>query len=467
MSDDREISHAQRKMWILDRFRPGSTVYTIPLIYHVDGDLDVAALDRALSKVVRRHEVLRTVYRVRAGAVLQVVRPAEAVNVPVVDVSGHADPDAEAHRHADAEGRRPFDLAVGPVIRALLLRTALNRHLLCLTVHHIACDGESLQILEHELSVCYRAAVQREPSGLRPLDEQYADFAAWQASRRIRMRTGQMVEHWRSHLAGLPAPATLPADRERPTILGVIGGHVRFTVEPAVTDRTVTLAKACRATPFAVLLATYAALVRMRGGGADVVIGVPVTSRQRESHYRMIGMFVNMLVHRIDTSGQPTFEELVQRARDESRRAMAHQAVPFDLLVEELKPVRAPGFNPVFQLMLGYQESASKKDTGRGLTLSGCAVRGEFGDTATAKVDLSLTLTRSDTGFSGRLEYNTDLFEAATAREIVEQFRTILAAGTTEPQLRLGGPGLSLGETATGLRDEGCVQALGAVRRNS
>ncbi|MFI5773846.1 condensation domain-containing protein [Streptomyces sp. NPDC051658] len=440
MSDDREVSPAQRKVWILDRFRPGSAVYTVPLIYRVDGDLDVAALDRALSEVVRRHEVLRTVYRMRAGAVRQVVRPAGTVNVPVVDVSGHPDPDAEARRRADAEGRRPFDLAAGPVIRPLLLRAAPDRHLLCLTLHHIACDGGSLQILEHELSVCYRAARRREPSGLRPLDEQYADFAAWQTSRLTQARTGPLVEHWRTHLAGLPAPASLPADRERPAVQGVFGGHVRFSVEPAVTDRTVTLAKACRATPFAVLLAVYAALVRLRGGGADVVIGAPVTSRQRESHHRMIGMFVNTLVHRVDVSGQPTFEELVHRARDESRRAMAHQAVPFDLLVDELKPVRDPGFNPVFQLMLGYQEAAREEGAGGGLTLSGCTVRGEFGDTATAKVDLSLTVTRSGEGCSGRLEYNTDLFEAATARDIAEQFRTILAAGTADPQLRLGEP---------------------------
>ncbi|MEU7580895.1 condensation domain-containing protein [Streptomyces sp. NPDC041068] len=459
MNDDHEVSHAQRKLWIIDRFRPGTAVYNVPLIYAVDGDLDVAALEGALSEVVRRHEVLRTVYRIRAGTVRQVVRPAETVNVPVEDVSGHADPgttpdadreadpDAEARRRAVAEGRRPFDLAAGPVIRPLLLRTAPTRHHLCLTLHHIACDGGSLQILERELSACYRAARRGEPSGLSPLDEQYADFAAWQTARLTRTRTGPLIDHWRAHLAGVPAPATLPADRERPAFQGVFGGHVRFTVEPEVTDRMVTLAKACRATPFAVLLAVYAALVRLRGG-TDAVIGVPVTSRQRESHHRMIGMFVNTLVHRVDVTGHPTFEELVHRARDESRRAMAHQAVPFDLLVDELKPVRDPAFNPVFQLMLGYQEMAQEEGAaqadggaGRGLTLSGCAVRGEFGDTATAKADLSLTVTRSGKGCSGRLEYNADLFEAATARDIAEQFRGILATGTADPQFRLWEPG--------------------------
>ncbi|MGW1433146.1 condensation domain-containing protein [Streptomyces sp. NPDC002431] len=444
MDDDHEASHAQRKMWILDRFRPGSSVYTVPLIYRVDGDLDIAALGHALSEVIRRHEVLRTVYRMQAGSVRQVVRPAEAVDVPVVDVSEHADPDAEAHRRADAEGRRPFDLAAGPVIRPLLLRTALDRYLLCLTLHHIACDGWSLRILERELSACYRAARRREPSGLRPLDEQYADFAAWQRGLLTQARTGLLVEHWRTHLAGLPAPATLPADRERPAVQGVSGGHVRFTVEPAVTERMVVLAKACRATPYAVLLAVYAALVRLRGGGdsGEAVIGAPVTSRQRESHYRMIGMCVNTVVHRVDVSGQPTFEELVHRARDESRRAMAHRAVPFDLLVDELKPLRDPGFNPVFQLMLGYQEIPHEEDVGRGLMLPGCGVRGEFGDTATAKVDLALTVIRSGAGCSGRLEYDTDLFEAATARDITAQFCTILAVGTADPRRRLGEPGL-------------------------
>ncbi|MEV0124007.1 condensation domain-containing protein [Streptomyces sp. NPDC050703] len=438
MSSDHPCSHAQRKLWILDRFHPGSAVYAVPLVYRVEGGLDGTALDRALSEVVRRHEVLRTAYRLRAGAVRQVVRPAEAVRVPVVDVSGHADPDAEARRRAEAEGRRPFDLAAGPVIRPLLLRTAADRHLLCLTLHHIACDGWSLGILEHELSVCYRAALRREPSGLRPLDEQYADYAAWEAGLLTRARTGPLVEHWRAHLAGIPAPATLPADHERPAVHRVSGGHVGFTVEPEVADRVVTLARTCRATPFAVLLAAFAALVRLRGGGTDVVVGAPVTSRRRESHHRMIGMFVDTLVHRVDVSGRPAFTDLVHRARDESRRALAHRAVPFDLLVEELKPPRDPGFNPVFQLMLGYQEVTREEGEGRGLTLPGCDVRREFGDTATAKADLSLTVTRSGRDLSGRLEYATGLFEAATARDIAGQFRALLAAGTADPRLTPG-----------------------------
>ncbi|MDF3142960.1 MULTISPECIES: condensation domain-containing protein [unclassified Streptomyces] len=443
MTVDREVSSAQRKVWVLDRLHPGTAAYTVPLVYRIDGDLDLAVLERSLSEIVRRHDILRTVYRVRSGGVRQVALPAQPVSIPVVDVSGHEDPPAEARRLAAAESRRPFDLACGPVMRPLLLRSAPGRHLLCLTLHHIACDGWSLHVLERELSTCYRSwRVGRAPE-LPPLPEQYADFAEWQAARIADPALRPTLDHWRRRLADVPAPATLPADRPRPPVQSFAGGHVRFTVEPPVAERVGLLARACRATPFAVLLAAYAALVHVRGGGAEAVIGAPVTSRRRESDHRLIGMFVNTVVHRVDVSGAPTFRELVHRARDESRSAMAHRAAPFELLVEELNPVRDPGFNPLFQLMLGYQEAEES-----GLVLPGCEVERKFGDTATAKVDLSLTMTRDHERYTGRLEYNSDLFEATTAHSIAEQFRTLLATGTADPQLGIGtlghGPGHAL-----------------------
>ncbi|MGW1895280.1 condensation domain-containing protein [Streptomyces sp. NPDC002004] len=433
MTDDREVSPAQRSVWVLDRLCAGTAAYTIPLIYRLHGEPDVVALERSLSEVVRRHDVLRTVYRVRSGVLRQLVRPAEPVRIGVVDVSGHEDPLAEAQRLATEEGRRPFDLARHLMIRPLLLRLSPRCHLLCLTLHHIACDGGSLHVLESELSACYRSWCEGVPPELPPLPEQYADFAERQASRLAEPSLCRAVDYWRKRLADVPSPATLPADRPRPAVQGFAGGHVRFRIEPPVAERIGLLARACRATPFAVLLAAFAALIHVRGGAAEAVIGTPVTSRHEESDYRLIGMFANTVVHRVDMSRAPAFRELVHRARDESRNVMAHRDVPFDVLVEELNPVRDPGFNPLFQLMLAYQDAE-----GSGLILPGCEVDREFGDTATAKVDLSLSISRDEDSYSGRLEYNSELFEAVTARGVAEQFRTLLTIATADSQIGIG-----------------------------
>ena len=430
MTNDREVSPAQRNLWILDRLHPGTAAYTVPLFYRIHGDLDVGALERSLNDVVRRHDVLHTVYRVRSGALRQSVRPAEPLRIAVLDVSGHEDPPVEARRLATEECRRPFDLASGPMLRGLLLRSAPDRYLLCLSLHHIVCDGWSLQVLENELSACYRSWHAGVPPELPPLTEQYADFAEWQTSRLTDPSLRPALEYWRKRLAGVPSPTPLPADRPRPPVWSFAGGHVRFGIEAPVAERIGLLARACRATPFAVLLAAYAALNQMRSGDAAAVIGTPLTGRQHESHYRMIGMFANTVVHRVDLSGAPTFRELVHRARDESRNAMAHRAVPFESLVEELNPVRDPGYNPLFQLMLGYQEVEED-----GLVLPECRIAREFGDTGTAKVDLSLSISRDKKSYSGRLEYSSDLYEAATARSMTDQFQTILATATADPTI--------------------------------
>lgn len=433
MTGDRAVSCAQKRLWILDRLHPGSAAYVVPVTHRIDGDLDITVLERSLTEVVRRHEVLRTVYRIRAGRVRQVVRPARPVRIPVVDVLGHEDPRAETERLAAAEARRPFDLGSGPVIRPLLVRFSPGRHRLCLTLHHIACDGWSLRILESELSACYGAWLAGREPELPPLPEQYADFAEWQAAELAGGSLRPALDHWRGRLAGLPASAPFASDRPRPPVRSFAGGHVRFAVDPATGGRIDLLARACRATPYAVFLAALAVLVRVCGGGQEAVIGTPVTHRQSESRQRLIGMFVNTVVQRLSVPDGATFRELVHRARDESRNALVHGDLPFEVLVEELNPVRDPGLNPLFQLMLGYQEEEPA-----GLALPGCRTHRDFGDTATAKFDLTLSITRAQGRYTGRLEYSGDLFEAATAHRLAGRFHELLAAATADPLRTVG-----------------------------
>jgi non-ribosomal peptide synthetase component F len=210
------------------------------------------------------------------------------------------------------------------------------------------------------------------------------------------------------------------------------GAHVPFTLDAQVTSRTDLLARACGATPYAVTLAAFAALVRERTGGAEAVIGAPVAGRQRESHYALIGMFGNTVVQRLEVSEGTTFRELVLRARDESRRALVHQALPFELLVEELNPPRDPGANPLCQLMFSHQTATS------GLRLPGCEVVRGFGDTRTAKLDLSLSVTRDGEHCTGRLEYSTDLFEERTAHRLADRYTALLEGLTAEPHRTIG-----------------------------
>ncbi|MFF0433779.1 condensation domain-containing protein [Streptomyces sp. NPDC004327] len=433
MTGDHPVSCAQKRLWILDRLYPDTPAYSVPVVYRIDGEPDVRALEGALTGLVGRHEVLRTGYRMARGALRQAVRPAEPVPLPRVDLTGHTDPAAEAERLAVAEARRPLDLGGGEVLRPLLLTTAPGRHVLCLTLHHIVCDGWSLAVLEQELSSLYEALAAGRAPELPALTEQYADFARWQTERVAGTGLDRARGYWAEHLAGVPAVASVPADRPRPAVWSFAGAHVPFELGAEAVQQVDLVARACGTTPYAVMLAAFAALVREEGGGPEVVIGAPVALRERESHFALVGMFGNTVVQRLGVPDGTSFRELVLRARDESRAALAHQALPFELLVEELNPARDPGANPLFQLMFSYQPAAAP-----GLRLEGCRVAREFGDTRTAKVDLSLSLTRDGAGCTGRLEYSADLFEDTTARRLAARYTTLLAAAAAEPLRPIG-----------------------------
>ncbi|GAA4994830.1 hypothetical protein GCM10025734_25100 [Kitasatospora paranensis] len=427
------LSYPQQRLWFLDQLDPANPVYVVPLVHRISGPLDVDALRHALTAVVRRHQVLRTVFRPVDGAPRQFVRPAGPVPVPVVDLTDHPDPHAEAERLAAEEARRPFRLDEDLMVRPLLLRLAPTEHRLCLSLHHIACDGWSLGLLADELSTFYRSFLDGTEPGLPALDIQYAAFAEQQLARLTGEPLMEMLDHWRRRLAGAPALATLPTDHPRPPTQSHAGAHLDFTVDPQAADRVGALARECGATPFAVLLAAFAALVHACTGAAEAVVGSPVAGRTRAELQHLVGFFANTVVQRVDVSGNPTFRTLVERARDESRAAVAHQELPFEKLVEELNPARDPAYNPLFQLMLSYHEGESDA-----LALPGCEVRMVPGDTATAKFDLTLGLTRAGERLTGRLEYSTDLFDDGTAQALGEQFRTVLGAAVAEPDTPIG-----------------------------
>jgi len=416
------LSYPQRRLWFLDQLDPHNPVYNVPLGYRIRGSLDLAALRRALAGVVRRHDVLRTVFREVDGQPRQVVLPEVPVDLPMHRAAG----EAEARSLAGAAARLPFDLSTGPVLRPELIQLEPEDHWLCLTMHHIVCDGWSLGIIGRELSAGYR------DQPLPRLPAQYPDFAQWQTARLTGEHLHGMVGHWRDRLAGAPMIASLPGDHPRPPTQSYRGGYLTFDIPAEVDARVSALARQLGATPFAVLLAAFAVTVQAHTGEPEVIVGSPVACRTRAEFEGLIGFFANTVVHRLDLSGAPTFTELVARARDESRDAVAHQDLPFEKLVEELHPSRDLAHNPVFQLLFSYHE-----DEGSTLVLPGCEVRLVPGDSGTAKFDLTLAVTRHGGRLGARLEYSLDLFEARTAELIGERFTTVLAAAAARPDTRI------------------------------
>lgn len=422
------LSYAQRRLWFLDQLQPGSAVYNVPLGYDITGPLHVDALERALTEVVRRQEILRTAFRSTGGTPHQVVLPPAPVTIPVVDLTAPGRTADEVARLADEEAGTPFDLVAGRTIRARLLRLDEHRHRLLVTVHHLACDAFSVGVLGKELAVQYRAALagrqQQEPDPAM----QYADFAEWQDSTLAGPELDRLLAYWKDRLAGMPT-RHLPTDHPRPPVQSYRGAALTFELPADAVQRLEELGRAEGVTLFSVLLAAFAVLLRAHVGEDEVVVGTPVSGRERPELAGLIGFFTNTLVLRCDLAAGPTFRQLIQRLWAEVRGALAHQDLPFEKLVEELHPDRDLAQNPLFQVLFSYRY----EEEGAGLRLDGCDVRQVLGDTGTARFDLTLSLARTTAGVTGRLEYSTDLFEAATAERIAARYVSVVAAAAQAP----------------------------------
>ncbi|HEU0079530.1 MAG TPA: amino acid adenylation domain-containing protein, partial [Longimicrobiaceae bacterium] len=347
------LSFSQERLWFLHRMDPASPVYNIPVVLRLSGRLDAGALERALAAVVRRHEVRRTAFAEADGVAVQVVRPASVVRLPVADLSapGLERAEAEAARLAAREAARPFDLAAGPVFRASLLRLAADEHVLLVTLHHVAGDAWSVGILLDELAAAYRGAPLAE------LPVQFGDFAAWQRGRLSGDALGEQLAWWRGHLAGAPAALDLPTDRPRPREQSGRGASHAFSVPAELAGAVHALARREGATPFMVLLAAWQALLARWSGQDDVVVGSPIAGRTRAETEGLIGFFVNTLVLRAKLDANATFRELLAQVREVTLGAYAHQDVPFEKLVEELKPERDLSRSPFFQVMFILQNA--------------------------------------------------------------------------------------------------------------
>jgi amino acid adenylation domain-containing protein len=361
------LSFAQERLWFIDRLEPGSAVYNIPSAVRLTGALDRAALERALGEIVRRHEALRTVFAAVDGLPVQVIAPFGGFALPVEDLSGlgEADREAAVRRRGGEEGRRGFDLAAGPLFRASLLRLGDEDHVLLLCMHHILIDQWGMGVLRRELSALY--AAYRE-GGASPLAEpavQYADYAVWQREQLRDEVLDRHLAYWRERLAGAPELLELPTDRPRPAVQTYRGAHEGITLPGELLARLEALGRGEGATLFMTLLAAFQVLLAKYSGSEDVVVGSPVSGRTRREVEELIGLFLNTLVLRTELSGDPTFREVLRRAREMTLGAFEHQEIPFERLVTELQPGRSLSYSPLFQVMFVLQE-AERSEGGAG-----------------------------------------------------------------------------------------------------
>ncbi|HEU4556752.1 MAG TPA: condensation domain-containing protein, partial [Longimicrobium sp.] len=428
------LSFAQERLWFIDRLEPGSAVYNIAVAWRLEGALDEAALERSLGEIVRRHEALRTVFAEVDGSPVQVITPFGGFALPVEDLSGlgNADREAAVGRRAGKEALQPFDLAAGPLFRASLLRLGAEDHVLLLTVHHIVGDGWSLGVLYRELSALYEAYRQGGESPLPELRVQYADYAVWQREQLAGEALDRQLGYWRERLADAPALLELPTDHPRPAVQTYRGAHERIELRRELLERLRALGRSEGATLYMTLLGAFQVLLSKYSGSVDVVVGSLASGRTRKEVEDLIGFFVNTLVLRTDLSGDPSFREVLRRAREVTLGAHEHQEVPFERLVAELQPERSLSHTPLFQVMFAQQNAVE-----RGLALPGLEAGEAGAELASAKFDLFLTARATAHGLRVGLNYSTDLFERGTAVRMLGHLARVLEQVATDADARL------------------------------
>jgi len=428
------LSGAQQRLWFLHQMEPGSAAFNIPLLLRLHGPLDVPALERALAEIVRRHEALRTLFVLRGAAPVQQVLPPPGRVLSIDDLPSLAADEREAalRAWAEQEAGAPFDLATQPGVRARLLRVAAKDHVLAVTLHHIVSDGWSTGVLYRELAALYGAFTRGEPSPLPPLAIQYADYSAWQRARLAREEHARQVEYWRARLAGAPVLLDLPTDRPRPAVPGTGAASRRFRIPRPLHERLSALARAEGATPFMALAAAWAALLHRWSGQDDLVVGTPVAGRTHPQTEPLIGFFVQTLALRMDLSGDPSFRALLGRVRQTTVEAYAHQEVPLDQLVDELKVERSLSHPPVFQAMIALQNAS-----GAGPELPGLRVETMGAEVGAGEGYLALYMEEDERGLDAVLRYPTDLWDAATIDPLAAQLLALLDAAAADPDARL------------------------------
>lgn len=428
-------SFGQQRLWFFDRLLPGSPLYTEGMSLDIHGPLDPEILNRTINEIIRRHEALRTTFDDLKGEVFQVIHPELILPVERIDLQSLSpeQQQMEVRQLTGEQAHLAFDLKHGPLLRAVLIHLAADHVVFLLLIHHIAMDGWSMGILIRELSILYPAFRSGLPPPLPVPTLQYADFSAWQRQRMQGKLLDDHLSYWKQKLFNLPPMLDLPMDRPRSGSFAVPGASHHFMIPQPWIKAIKEYGQRHGATLFMMLLSAFAALLGHLCGQDDFCIGTPVANRNRTEIENLIGLFINMLALRFNLSNDPRFGDLLLQVKQTTLEAYAHQDIPFELLVEKLRPTRSPGSTPFFQVIFILENLNLQP-----IQIPGLEIHLDEVETGTAKFDISLyCIEQMDGTLACRMEYNADLFNADTIQDISLQFQTVLKAIAEKPEQRI------------------------------
>jgi amino acid adenylation domain-containing protein/non-ribosomal peptide synthase protein (TIGR01720 family) len=467
------MSFAQQRLWFLDQMEPGTAAYNLFTGYRLAGPLDLTALERSLSEILRRHEVLRTNFAMIEGRLVQILNPARPLELPLVDLSEVPKHEREARLSglANEEAQRSFDLARGPVLRATLIKLAPEEHVSLLAVHHIVFDGWSMEIFLREMAVLYDAFSRGAASPLRNLFMQYGDFARWQRQTLQGNRMEEVLSYWREQLRDAPPLLELPTDRARTAMQSFAGTQLPFALSPSLSESLRALSREAGVTLFMLLLAAFKVLLCRYSGQENIVVATPIAGRDQSEIEGLIGFFVNTLVLHTDLSGNPSFREVLERVREVALGAYAHQELPFEKLVEEIRPERDTSRNPLFQVMFVLQNVSASTPEAPEIKTAGLTMTRLDVDSVTAQFDLTIGLIERDEDLVLWIEYNTHLFNRDRIERMAGHLRSLLTAVADDPALKLSDVPLltepereqllaEWNQTASAYSDDQCIHQL-------
>ena len=428
-------SYAQQRLWFLDQFDPGNPVYNLPVVVRIEGELHPAYLQQSLNALIARQQSLRTTFGLQAETLVQHTLPHFTIDLLVQDLT--TAPNAEAAEAAaqqiiQTQLAQPFDLQQEPLWRATLLQLPAHTQYLVFVLHHIISDGWSVSVLLQELGALYQALLTGQEARLPELPIQYADYAVWQQQHLQSDVLTEQLQFWKQHLAGAPALLALPTDHPRPAVQRARGAQVSLALPPSLRAALQALSQQAGVTLFMTLLAAWQVLLARYSQQEQIVVGTPIAGRTHVETENLIGFFVNTLALRGDLSGNPTFQEFLQRTREAALGAYAHQELPFEKLVEELQPMRSLSHSPIFQVMFALQNAPRVKAQWGAAQLQTVKLESQ-----TAKFDLSLDVYETTEGLAAWLELDTDLFTAETATRMLQQWQILLESIVQTPQQRI------------------------------
>ncbi|MBD1938351.1 non-ribosomal peptide synthetase [Microcoleus sp. FACHB-68] len=425
-------SFAQQRLWFLDQFESGNSFYNLPAAVQLKGQVNIPVLEESFQEIVRRHEVLRTAFTLEDGEPVQVIYPNVDLKLQIVDFTQIQNPHPQIQTAILEEAQKTFNLAEPPLLRTTLIKLDEQEFILLLNIHHIVSDGWSLGVLVKELAALYEAFLLNKPSPLPELPIQYADFAIWQQENLQGEKLETQLNYWKQQLQDAPLLLELPADKPRSAVQTFRGARQSFVLSKVLTDALKEFSNRENATLFMTLLAAFNALLHRYTERTDILVGSPIANRNKAEIEGLIGFFVNTLILRTKLSENSSFRELLAQVREVTLGAYAHQDLPFEKLVEELKPERSLSHNPLFQVMFLLQNAPMPTLELPGLTLSVLEI-----DSGTSKFDLTLEMAEKPDGLHGWFEYNTDLFESSTISRMIGHFKNLLERIFANPEQQI------------------------------